>query len=79
MSKTLVAWIGRTDLRAAQGDENDGDGPIAQALTHGIFARAHLISNFDKKESQIYGDWLKQRFQIDLQISQTPPFRANKL
>ena len=59
MNKILFAWIGKTDLRAAQGSLNDGLGPIGQAVSSRTFSHIVLISNYSKEEEKTFIDWLK--------------------
>ncbi|RKI05077.1 sigma-54-dependent Fis family transcriptional regulator [Corallococcus sp. AB038B] len=61
MRKVLVAWIGKTDLRAPAESESVGQGPIAQALTSREFDEAFLLSDYDDKLVQPYLKWLKGR------------------
>lgn len=55
---TLVSWIGRTDLRAASGNENAGLGPIAQAASAHPYEAIHLLSDFDVADAKNFGKWL---------------------
>ena len=49
MRKVLVAWIGKTDLRAPTESEQVGVGPIAQALEARAFDEAFLLSDYDEQ------------------------------
>ena len=55
----LFAWIGKTDLRASQGEMGDALGPIGQAVTKRTFSHVALISNYKKEEEKQFIDWLK--------------------
>lgn len=59
LNKILFAWIGKTDLRAAQGELGDGLGPIGQAVSKRIFSLVALISNYKKEDEKYFIDWLK--------------------
>lgn len=59
MNKTLVSWIGHTDLRCSQGQE-PGLGPIGQAVKERQFAAVELICNTDRSEASAYSKWLQQ-------------------
>jgi len=59
VSKVLFAWIGKTDLRASQGELGDGLGPIGQAVSKRTFSHVALISNYKKEEEKYFIDWLK--------------------
>lgn len=61
MRKVLVAWIGKTDLRAPAESDQVGVGPIAQALEARPFDEAFLISDYGDKAVQPYLKWLKGR------------------
>jgi len=61
MRKVIVAWIGKTDLRAPTEGELVGLGPIAQALAGRPFDEAFLLSNYDDKLVQPYLKWLRGR------------------
>jgi transcriptional regulator with PAS, ATPase and Fis domain len=54
----LVAWIGKTDLKAAMGEPDAGIGPIAQAVQAGGYDAIHLLSDFPAAESKSYIKWL---------------------
>jgi hypothetical protein len=59
VNKVLFAWIGKTDLRASQGELGDALGPIGQAVTKRTFSHVALISNYKKEEEKYFIDWLK--------------------
>lgn len=59
VNKVLFAWIGKTDLRASQGELGDGLGPIGQAVSKRTFSHVALISNYKKVEEKHFIDWLK--------------------
>jgi DNA-binding NtrC family response regulator len=59
--RILVAWLGATDLGAAEGPETDGIGPLAQAVDWGDFAEVHLLSDWPKERADAYAGWLAKR------------------
>lgn len=64
MLRTLVCWLGLTDLDAAHGVPKAGIGPIAQALDAREFDEVVLLSNYTgerKKQASSYLRWVKQR------------------
>lgn len=62
MERILFAWIGLTDLRAAEGEEKAGTGPIAQVLTTNNYFKAILLDNYGSAGNGVaYVDWLKQK------------------
>lgn len=68
MRKVLVAWVGRTDLRApAEGDEV-GVGPIAQALDARAFDEAFLLSDYDERTVAPYVKWLRGRSKVRVEV-----------
>ncbi|MFO0726466.1 MAG: sigma-54 dependent transcriptional regulator [Myxococcota bacterium] len=66
--KVLVAWIGKTDLRAPTESELVGEGPIAQALAKRDFDGAFLLSDYDDRLVQPYIKWLKGRTKTRLEV-----------
>lgn len=61
--KILVCWVGNTDLRAGDGEEDVvGQGPIAQALAWDQFHEVVLLANQKEYKIHQYAQWLKQRF-----------------
>jgi transcriptional regulator with PAS, ATPase and Fis domain len=67
-SNRLIAWVGRTDLRAASGDRGAGDGPIAQAVQAGSYDAVHILSDFPAGETKAYVKWLSSRTSAKVQI-----------
>lgn len=59
MRKILASWIGFTDIRASQGTEKDGLGPIAQAVTSREFDEINLISDLAPQQTKGYVAWVK--------------------
>ena len=57
--KVLFAWIGKTDLKASQGELGDALGPIGQAAAKRAFSHIALISNYRKEEERHFLVWLK--------------------
>jgi len=60
MKKILIAWLGKTDIRAVTESEQIGLGPIAQALRWQEFDSLEIISDATEKEVKAYCSWLKQ-------------------
>jgi DNA-binding NtrC family response regulator len=58
-AKVLFAWIGRTDLRASQGELAAELGPIGQAVSNIAFSHVALISNYKKEEEKDFVRWLE--------------------
>lgn len=61
MHRTLLAWIGLTDLRASKDNQVAGVGPIAQALNSRKFSEAFLIADHEEEAVRGYLRWLKER------------------
>lgn len=57
----LVAWVGRTDLKAAAGDPEAGTGPLAQAVQAGAYDEILLLSDFPPDQAAPYIGWLRSR------------------
>ncbi|MCA9631031.1 MAG: sigma 54-interacting transcriptional regulator [Myxococcales bacterium] len=61
MRRVLLAWVGKTDLRAPTESDAVGVGPIAQAVDGREFDEVMLISDYDAKLVQPYLKWLRAR------------------
>jgi len=66
MGGVLVAWIGHTDLRAADGIPEAGVGPIAQAVASRPFDEVVLLSDHPAESTSRYVEWLKRHGGIDV-------------
>jgi sigma54-dependent transcription regulator len=66
--KVLVAWIGKTDLRAPAESEIVGLGPIAQALEGSSFDDAFLLSDYGDGLFQPYLKWLRGRSSARIEV-----------
>jgi len=66
--KSLFCWLGNTDLRASEGIERIGEGPIAQAVIKGDYDKAVIISDHPFDEAENYKKWLKERSEIELNL-----------
>jgi DNA-binding NtrC family response regulator len=64
----LVAWLGRTDLKAVTRAEEIGVGPICQAVTARSFERVDLLSNFRPEEGADYLAWLRPKTQAHIHL-----------
>jgi len=60
MKQILIAWLGKTDIRAVTDSETIGLGPIAQALLWKEFDSLEIISDATDKEVKAYSHWLKK-------------------
>lgn len=65
--RTMLAWIGLTDIRAAENIVEAGAGPIGQAVESRNFDRILLLSNFDKKQTAAYRKWLAGKTKTPLE------------
>lgn len=61
MTHILMAWLGKTDLRAPLDAAAVGVGPIAQALLDRTFDRVWLLADYPSREVRPYLDWLRAR------------------
>ena len=68
MDNVILAWIGRTDLKAAEKDCETEFGPIAQALESLNFSHAYLLNNYPEVEITPYINWLKSRTQTSISL-----------
>jgi DNA-binding NtrC family response regulator len=58
--KTLVSWIGNTDLRAPEEGEAVGVGPLAQAFAARDFDEAYLVADHPREVVRPYLRWLER-------------------
>ena len=58
MSRTLITWIGHTDLRAPAEEQAVGAGPVAQALEAREFDDAYLLFDHQADAVRGYQRWL---------------------
>jgi transcriptional regulator with PAS, ATPase and Fis domain len=56
--KTLVAWLGNTDLRAAEANGSADCGPMLSAVKALPFDSVHLLSDHPLATSRAYAKWL---------------------
>jgi len=77
MKKTLVSWIGQTDLNAALRNETENLGPVAGALSARDFDRAVLLCNYPQERLKEYLPCLKEQCDEDLQIDARPVSLSN--
>jgi transcriptional regulator with PAS, ATPase and Fis domain len=68
MSRILICWVGRTDLRARSESDKIGIGPIAQALLVRQFDQAFLLSDYPEKEVKPYVKWLSERSKVHIEL-----------
>lgn len=66
--KILIAWIGRTDLKAGRGDAAVGPGPICQAAQVYSYSSIHLLSDFDPGEAKSFMKWLEGKVSAKIQL-----------
>jgi sigma54-dependent transcription regulator len=59
MKQILVAWIGKTDLRAPKNSQEIGYGPIAQALLWREFDTLELLCDSMEDDLAGYSAWLR--------------------
>jgi len=63
-----MAWVGRTDLRAASEDGQVGLGPIAQAIDSLNFSHVYLLNNYPDDEIPSYISWLQSRTPVPISL-----------
>jgi len=61
MERTLLAWIGNTDLKASRGNADAGAGPIGQAAQSRQFKGIVLLSDHNADANRIYKKWLESK------------------
>ncbi|MCI0388102.1 MAG: sigma-54 dependent transcriptional regulator [Acidobacteria bacterium] len=65
--KILLAWIGATDLKAAESEGRAGSGPICAAVTETKYDRVILLNNYPAKEGGGYVKWLRRRIESEVE------------
>jgi DNA-binding NtrC family response regulator len=72
--RVLVCWIGNTDLRAAEGEEAAGQGPIGQAVEARTFDQVVLLSDHAKTTASAYVKWLQGKTSggVELRMHKLP-------
>ena len=60
MENTLFAWIGNTDLTAAE--SGSAYAPVAQAVRERKYTRVVLLCNYEKKRWELYDTWFRTEF-----------------
>ncbi len=76
MKKVLITWVGRTDLQAADGKTEAGEGPVGQAVENIDFDEVNLLCNYPKSDADKYVKWVKKKTRariIPHQIKLTGP------
>ena len=66
--KTLLAWIGLTDVRASEGVAEVGLGPIAQAVVVRDYDSIVLLSNLEKEKGRNFQKWLAGKTKTPIEI-----------
>lgn len=61
MNQIMFAWLGETDLKAAEGNENIGEGPIASAVRKFHFDQVVILNNYiGDTRCERYLSWLRE-------------------
>lgn len=68
MSRVLVSWIGRTDLKAVTDSATFGEGPLAQAVRARSFDVVALLTNDDAKTVAPFVRWLQAMTSARIEI-----------
>lgn len=58
------------DLKAREGQQGHGQGPIGQAVCQGEYARVILLSDHDKRTTQGYVKWLQGQCDAEIETRQ---------
>ncbi|MDI3289757.1 sigma 54-interacting transcriptional regulator [Polyangium sp. 15x6] len=70
MPRVLLAWIGKTDIKAATGDASAGDSPIAQAVAARAFDHVVLLNNYRTEEAALFERWLEKKAKVNVVVRQ---------
>lgn len=66
----LVAWLGNTDLRAAESSDSGEQGPILGAIKAIAFDTVHLLSDYGSTKTYAYTQWLGKQAGIPIKSHQ---------
>jgi DNA-binding NtrC family response regulator len=61
MTQILATWIGATDLAAASGDGNAGQGPILQAVVDRQPDALYILADYPKPKVDPYVHWIAEK------------------
>jgi transcriptional regulator with PAS, ATPase and Fis domain len=64
----LLAWIGYSDLKAANPEKPGDNSPILEAMKVFTYDAVHLISDFSKSETDDYADWVRRNSEISIYL-----------
>ncbi len=70
MKRTLLAWIGMTDLRAAENETVAFPGPILSALQQRDYDQLLLLSNFATGDNERYVSWIRTHSSLPVGIEE---------
>ncbi|WP_437551519.1 sigma-54 dependent transcriptional regulator [Sorangium sp. So ce367] len=70
MARVLLAWIGKTDIKAASGDATVGEGPIAHAVAERAFDHLVLLNNHPGEEVAPFTRWLRTKTKASIVLRQ---------
>jgi DNA-binding NtrC family response regulator len=70
--KTLLAWIGNTDVYCARDNKKDDIGPIAQGLVQGDFERVFLVSDKTEADRSMVQNYLQDQVKREVDIIVKP-------
>lgn len=72
----LVAWLGNTDLRAADSQDSGEQGPILGAIKAIAFDAVHLLTDHGSPKTRAYTQWLSKQTGVPVtshQVKLTSP------
>jgi len=64
----LFCWLGNTDLRAASGELEIGQGPIASSLEEFEFDVIHILSNYSENKAKSFEKWISYKTKSNVKI-----------
>lgn len=82
MAKTLISWLGRTDLQARTQSDRVGLGPIAQAVGARGYTRLELLCDYPREEAEPYLVWLQSLYPVEIAphfVSLTSPVHFGEI
>jgi len=69
-TEILFCWLGTTDLKAAEGRDDVGLGPVAQAVEAHSYREIVLLNNWQQTVAERYIVWLRQRTSSKITLQQ---------
>lgn len=71
MENLLICWIGATDLKASEAEEEQGLGPIANAVIEQEYKEIALLNDYPRERAEQYVEWLQKKTASPISLRHT--------